>query len=100
MKLVYQQYIRNKLFKYEIEHKEIINKAENSEETIEEDNSIKFDKLEKINSDIVTWINIDSTNMNYPIYKTDNNQSIFKGDGYNTYGDDTIALICDNLKLY
>ena len=33
-----------------------------------------------------------------PVCKKENKQSILKGDGYNIYGDDAIALICDNCK--
>ncbi|MBR1883399.1 MAG: class B sortase [Clostridia bacterium] len=34
---------------------------------------IDFDKLEEINNDIVGWIIIDGTNINYPILQTSNN---------------------------
>lgn len=37
-------------------------------------NSIDFSELYKVNNEIVSWISVDSTNINYPIVKSDNNE--------------------------
>ena len=37
-------------------------------------NSIDFSELYKVNKEIVSWISVDSTNINYPIVKSDNNE--------------------------
>jgi len=42
------------------------------EEVIEEDNSL--DKLIKINKDIIGWIKIDDTSINYPVLKSNDNK--------------------------
>ncbi|MDD2628018.1 MAG: class B sortase [Clostridia bacterium] len=54
-------------------------KPSNNDKSKEEDNidvsdfSIDFDSLEKINTDIVGWIIINNTNINYPIVQAKNN---------------------------
>ena len=52
--------------------------VENSENT-EKESIIDFEKLININSDVVAWIKIDGTNINYPVVKsTDNNYYLNK----------------------
>lgn len=41
---------------------------------------IQFDKLRAINPDIVGWIRIDGTEIDYPIVQTDNNETYLKTD--------------------
>lgn len=53
-------------------------KVENSD-NVEKENIIDFEQLNNINSDVVAWINIDGTNINYPVVKTtDNNYYLNK----------------------
>ena len=40
--------------------------------------SIDWEKLEEINEDIIGWIKIENTNINYPILKDDNNLKYLK----------------------
>lgn len=61
-------------------------KDDKSEERI---NDINFDELSKINSDIVGWLTIEGTNINYPIVQTDNNTYYLKHSfekKYSNYG--------------
>ncbi len=55
--------------KYEELAKEVVQKTENIEENI-----IDFSKLKEINSDIVAWIKIDGTVINYPIVQSFDNK--------------------------
>ena len=51
--------------------------------------SINFDELKNINSDIIAWISIDDTTINYPIVQTNNNDFYLSYDinkKYNTCG--------------
>ena len=51
------------------------------ENVIKEDKNeskIDFQKLEKINEDIIGWIEIENTNINYPILKDDSNLKYIK----------------------
>ncbi len=60
---------------YEELSKSVIESADEPEEKI----GINFDKLNEINSDIVAWIKIDKTNIDYPIVqKNDNNYYLTK----------------------
>jgi len=62
--------------------------SSNSEENEEDDLTINFSKLKEINSDVVGWIYIPGTKINYPIVKRDNwyylNHDIYKK--YNILG--------------
>lgn len=58
---------------------------------------IDFDKLKKINPDVVGWIRIAGTNIDYPIVRTDNNDTYLDTDfegKKNPSG--TIFLDCDS----
>ena len=44
-----------------------------TEEKTEKDIEIDWEKLKNINEDIIGWIKIDNTNINYPIIKNENN---------------------------
>ena len=57
-----------------------VTKIENGEET-----GIDFEKLKNINPDVVGWIKIDGTTIDYPIMKTTNNEYYLKKDIYNNY---------------
>lgn len=54
--------------------KEVITKEKNKEED-EDQIKIDWEKLEEINKDIIGWIRINDTNINYPILK-DNNDTL------------------------
>jgi sortase B len=67
------------------------------EEMVEEQINIDWVKLEDINKDIIGWIKIENTNINYPILKDDNNLKYLKHsfDGkYNSNG--SIFTLNDN----
>src|SRR5690625_3191388 len=53
-----------------------------------EDSSPTFDELLAINSDVVGWITIDNTNMDYPILQGETNLSYINTD---VYGDFSLA---------
>ena len=38
-----------------------------------DDDDFNFDELKRLNSNIVGWIRIDDTNINYPVLQTDDN---------------------------
>ncbi len=78
-----------------LEYKEsndtIIELSENviTEESDEEKINIEWERLESVNKDIVGWIKIDNTKINYPIMKDDNDLRYLKHsyDGkYNSNG--------------
>ena len=52
---------------------EIASTEENTTNTLNSSNSINFDGLEEINKDVVGWIQVDGTNINYPIVQTTDN---------------------------
>ena len=62
----------------------------NNDYTRNEDNQFsKFDKLKAINPDIIGWITISNTEVNNPVFQTDNNQFYVDHDmdkAYNSYG--------------
>lgn len=62
----------------------------NNDYTRNEDNQFsKFDKLKAINPDIIGWISISNTEVNNPVFQTDNNQFYVDHDmdkAYNSYG--------------
>lgn len=55
------------------------NFSEISEENISK-NPVNFDELKKINEDVVAWIRIKNTNINYPIVQSENNEYYLKKD--------------------
>lgn len=59
-------------------NKELIENVITIEEKTEEKASIDWNKLEDINKDIIGWIKIDNTNINYPILKDNDNLKYLK----------------------
>ena len=62
------------------------NQSENTENV---ENPINFENLKNINSDVVGWIKIENTEINYPIVKTTDNDYYLHRDinkEYNTCG--------------
>ena len=52
--------------------------------SISEEDKLDFDKLKKINPDVVGWIKVDDTNINYPILKTKDNSYYLNHSFYRT----------------
>ena len=71
----------------------------NNDYTRNEDNQFsKFDKLKAINPDIIGWITISNTEVNNPVFQTDNNQFYVDHDmdkKKNTYGALFLDYRCD-----
>ena len=64
------------------------NPDENSQSNTQVENDkqvIDFEKLKSINPDVVAWIKIDGTTIDYPIMQTTNNEYYLKKDIYNNY---------------
>lgn len=60
-----------------IDNDDVSTDAENEEIIESEENNIKIENLKKlksINSDIVAWIEIEGTEISYPVLQTDNNE--------------------------
>lgn len=72
--------------------------AENIDNTEElSQNPVNFEELKNINKDVVAWIKIDGTTVNYPIVQTKNNEYYLKYDlngNYSTCG--WIFMNCKN----
>ncbi len=62
-----------------------VSKVEDIQEESSEEFKIDFEELSKINSDIVAWIVIDGTNINYPIVQSNNNTYYLKHSFYKKY---------------
>lgn len=86
---------------------EIIDIVNESEE--KEENTINIEELYKINNDIVGWLKIDNTNINYPVMQTKDSPNYYlKRNFYKKYsslGTPYIAENCsietsDNLIIY
>lgn len=69
------------------EQKQLIEISEIKEDVdiLEEESKINFKELSNINSDIVAWIVIDGTNINYPIVQSTNNTYYLKHSFYKKY---------------
>lgn len=69
------------------EQKQLIEISEIKEDVdiLEEESKINFEELSNINSDIVAWIVIDGTNINYPIVQSTNNTYYLKHSFYKKY---------------
>lgn len=81
----------------------------NSVQEENKSNTINFTKLQEINNDIVGWIKIDGTNINYPVMQTIDspnyyiNKNFYKE--YSVYGTPYLSEVCnvntsDNLTIY
>lgn len=55
------------------------------DETNSEDIEVDFSKLKEINSDVIGWIKIDNTYINYPILKGESDEYYLKKDIYKKY---------------
>ena len=68
---------------------EVVQKVEKSEENEEENNlqeeKIDFEKLLSINEDVVGWIKIDNTYINYPILQGEFDEEYLRKDIYGKY---------------
>lgn len=62
-----------------------ISEVKEDKEILEEEPKINFEELSQINSDIVAWITIDGTNINYPVVQTNNNTYYLKHSFYKKY---------------
>lgn len=62
-----------------------VSKIQDIQEETSEEVQINFEDLSNINSDIVAWIVIDGTNINYPIVQTSNNTYYLKHSFYKKY---------------
>ncbi len=52
---------------------------------IEQTSKINFEELKTINKDVVGWIKIDGTNIDYPVVQSDNNSYYLKRNIYKEY---------------
>ena len=96
-----EDYEQEKVFE---EIKDIVNESEEKEES-----TINIEELYKINNDIVGWLKIDNTNINYPVMQTKDRPNYYlKRNFYKKYsslGTPYIAENCnietsDNLIIY
>ncbi len=96
-----EDYEQEKIFE---EITDIVNQSEEREE-----NTINIEELYKINNDIVGWIQIDNTNINYPVMQTKDSPNYYlKRNFYKKYsslGTPYMAENCnietsDNLIIY
>lgn len=88
----------------------IIDIAENKDENnINDKQEINIQELYNINSDIIGWLKIDNTNMNYPVMQTKENPSYYLRKNfykkYSLWGTPFLAENCDvktsdNLIIY
>lgn len=69
------------------EQEQLIEISEVKEEVdnVKEKSKINFEELSEINSDIVAWIEIEGTNINYPIVQSNNNTYYLKHSFYKKY---------------
>ncbi len=74
-------------------YKELAQEVVNVNEENPDGNKIDFEKLKSINSDVVAWIKIDGTTINYPVMKTTDNNYYLKKNFYKEYD------VCGSLFL-
>jgi sortase B len=96
-------YIKNIAFEQDIDNK-INKKVNNNNETIL-NNKINWNNLKKINSDIVGWLTINNTSINYPVlyHKGDSSSSQYYlnknyNQSYSIYGSLFIDYRCSRTK--
>lgn len=78
--------IKNEIQEEQVVHNELIDISEIPEEINQEENfKINFDELLSINSDVIGWIVIEGTNINYPIVQSKNNTYYLKHSFYKKY---------------
>lgn len=76
---------------------EVINDNNEEETKKETKRVIDFEELKKINTDVIGWITIDNTNINYPITQAEDNDYYLKRDiNKNLSSCGNIFLDCDN----
>ena len=86
---------------------EIVQIAENTEEK-EDKNDIDLNELYKINNDLIGWVKIENTNINYPVMQSKIKNYYLRKDfykNYSSYGTPFIAEECkinksDNIIIY
>ena len=79
---------------------------ENDESNLSPENTYNLENIAKINSDIIGWIKIEGTNINYPIMQNGDyylHKDIYKN--YSSHGTPYLAFYCDvkksdNLIIY
>ena len=81
--------------KYQDLAKQVINNntTNNTNNENVNENNIDFDKLKNINSDVVAWIRINGTTINYPVMKTTDNNYYLTKNFYKEYD------VCGSLFL-
>lgn len=102
-----QEMVQNKeISTHENEHTEILNKETSNLSNENTSNSYNLENISKINSDVVGWIKINGTNINYPIMQNGDyylHRNIYKN--YSSHGTPYLAEYCnlrtsDNLIIY
>lgn len=87
-----EDYEQEKIFE---EMTNIVNKVEEKEE-----NTINIKELYEINNDIVGWIQIDNTNMNYPVMQTKDNPNYYlKRNFYKEYSSLGTPYMAENCNI-
>ena len=79
---------------------------ENEEDNLSSENTYNLENIAKINSDVIGWIKIDGTNIDYPIMQNGNyylHRNIYKN--YSNHGTPYLAEYCnlrasDNLIIF
>ena len=68
-------------------YSEVVSKVEESEETSNNtaEEKIDFEKLSTINNDVIAWIKIDNTYINYPILQAETDEYYIRKDIYEKY---------------
>lgn len=64
---------------------EVVTKIESNDENQEQSINVDFAKLQEINKDIIAWIKIDNTNINYPILQGETDQYYLRKNIYKKY---------------